>query len=164
MRVDSLLASGELPPGRYALKIDGSSMEPTWRHGESVPVVIPAGAWRFGDVLLMPHESGPFLHRYVGRARGLLRTKGDGRGHFDGWLTPPDRVLGRVASDRPGADRLAGLWSAFCGHLYRIAYRLDRGPGGAAEGGYRQDVEALNRAGFGVIHRLVRTGGASVPE
>jgi len=129
-------------------------MEPTFHHGEAVPVDIPAGRFRFGDVLVLPHPTGPFFHRVVGRRKGLLRTKGDDRGHFDGWLTAPEQVIGRAVQRFRGENLLAGIWSAFCGHLYRVAWRLDRGAGGFAGSEYRLDVEELNRAGFRILALL----------
>lgn len=136
-------------------------MEPTWSHGEPVPVEIPAGTARFGDVLLLRHPTGPFLHRLVGRPRAGLRTKGDGRGHFDGWLTPPEAVIGRALTAAPLWDRGAACWSALCGHLYRVAFRLDQGPGALAATTFRLDVETLNRRGFELLNvvRKLLAGG-----
>jgi hypothetical protein len=138
-------------------------MEPTLRDGEEVEVLVPPPRLpALGDLLLARHGEVLFVHRMVGRSGAKVRTKGDGRGHFDGWLTAPADIIGTVrgvgrAGDarrlRRTAGIIAGTWSALCGHLYRVALRLD----GAISGGeeFRDDVDRLNRAGFRLLEAIV---------
>jgi len=142
-------------------------MHPTLRDGDVLTVRFPAGRVRFGDVLLMRHGQTRFVHRLAGRPAGKLRTKGDGRGHFDGWLSDPSEVEGRVLEVRGSGRRrnlvtgraravglAAGAWSGLCGHAYRMAFRLDGAIGGAPGTGSRRAVTAVNRAGFALIEAI----------
>ena len=156
-----------LPDGDYQVPVTGLSMHPTLRDGDVLTVRFPAGRVRFGDVLLMRHGQTRFVHRLAGRPAGKLRTKGDGRGHFDGWLSDPSEVEGRVLEVRGSGRRrnlvtgraravglAAGAWSGLCGHAYRMAFRLDGAIGGAPGTGSRRAVTAVNRAGFALIEAI----------
>jgi hypothetical protein len=156
-----------LPDGDYQISVTGFSMQPTLRDGDVLTVRVPAGRLLFGDVLLIRQGETHFVHRLAGRSAGKLRTKGDGRGHFDGWLSDPSEVEGRVLEVRGNGRRrglatgrakavglAAGAWSGLCGHAYRVALRLDsvfgRGPGT----GSRRAATAVNRAGFALIEAI----------
>ena len=162
-------------------------MEPILKDGERVKVRVVEESHpvtpSFGEVVLARHEGILFVHRIAGRVSGgsrrndssaaAFRTKGDGRAHFDGWLTAPADILG-IAFEVEGGGRrrsvqggglarlvnlVAGTWSTLCGHAYRVAIRLDRtiGAGGQGEGSdFRADVELLNRAGFDSIDWCLR--------
>ena len=159
LSVSDLQAMFPAPDARQAervllIPVSGTSMEPTLHPG-------------VGDILLIRHREILFLHRLVGRKGGALRTKGDGRAHFDGWLSRPEEVEGcllqvrrggRARAFRGGAARplgwLAGVWSALCGHLYRLALRLDREIGGGTGNDFRDDAVRLNWAGFLLIEAI----------
>ena len=172
LSVSDLQAMFPAPDARQAervllIPVSGTSMEPTLHPGEQVEVLVPARRTGFGDILLIRHREIFFLHRLVGRKGGALRTKGDGRAHFDGWLSRPEEVEGcllqvrrggRARAFRGGAARplgwLAGVWSALCGHLYRLALRLDREIGGGTGNDFRDDAVRLNWAGFLLIEAI----------
>jgi hypothetical protein len=84
------------------LRVTGSCMEPALRAGDLVTLEGPAGAPRFGDIVLVRAPEGLRLHRVLWPLpgfRGPLRTKGDRSRILDPPLLPV-AVVGTVAAPR----------------------------------------------------------------
>lgn len=67
------LARGE----PFRLPVEGRSMLPTLKPGESVQVVALAGSPRLGEILVFAQGEALIIHRLVHRRGALLVTQGD---------------------------------------------------------------------------------------
>lgn len=93
MKSDARRAALALAPVRVKV---GPCMSHLLRTGDEA--VLDPCDWRdlkAGDLIALSTPAGPVLHRFIGRRRGLLLTKGDRAPAFDR-LTPPEALLGRV--------------------------------------------------------------------
>lgn len=82
--------------GSIRVAVTGMSMAPMLQPGdEAIVEPVSPNALNDGDLVVVRAHSGGLLHRYLGRWRGRIMTKGDGRRHLDP-LWDADRVLGRV--------------------------------------------------------------------
>ena len=80
------------------IEVKGTSMVPTFSHGDQVEVrTCGAEDVKKGDVIAFWRNSSLFVHRLYGFKNGMLITKGDRCRNFDPPVTK-ERVIGRMVS------------------------------------------------------------------
>ena len=94
-----------LQDGTITVSGGSLSMFPLFSGGERLHWRRPRGRVRVGAVLIFVQNPGPVVHRVIGRTRGGLRTKGDGRPGPDRDPVRPDDVLGVVESFEKSGQR-----------------------------------------------------------
>lgn len=83
-------------PGPMRMRVRGRSMWPVLHSGDKVLVIpVTVSGLLPGDWVMLRSAQGTVLHRYLGKQRGYVLTKGDSHIAFDPpWS--PEAVLGRV--------------------------------------------------------------------
>lgn len=99
----------QLTTGDYFMKVTGTSMEPTYRVGDTLVVQKPTGhdLTRVGQIVVVSFEPGDQLHQYVHRvhtvdARGAL-LQGDNNADVDPGYVTEDLVMGTPRLHLAGA-------------------------------------------------------------
>ena len=97
-------------PANYVIVV-GSSMEPTYHHGDLV-VAYERDGYQVGDVIVYDAPVDAqfhVIHRIIERTDGGFITQGDNRDEPDGWIAPDDEIYGAASFHIPRAGTIAAF-------------------------------------------------------
>jgi signal peptidase I len=91
--------------------VDGSSMEPTYRHGDLV-IAREQDEYTIGDSVVYDAPIGRrfnVIHRIIAPTEGGFITQGDNREEPDGWVAPHETIHGAARFHIPNGGALIAV-------------------------------------------------------